>query len=209
MKTALWVLMIVALVVVLVGALNHGTAVSFDYVAGSTPAVSLFWLALGAAAALVLAGIAGWAVAVASAYATRRKLEKELEATYRRLRDCEARLAQPASPPAAEVATVVAPAPAGEAVTAVAPAPADEAVTVAASRQPTRQSPPSHLRRPTRRSPRSRPRRSMRRSLRSSRHRSTKARPATPRPRPDARAASAGRPHLSSPRGTLTLVMQP
>jgi hypothetical protein len=132
-KTVLWVLMIVALVVVLVGALNHGTAVSFDYVAGSTPAVSLFWLALGAAAALVLAGIAGWAVAVASAYATRRKLEKELEATYRRLRDCEARLAQPASPPAAEVATVVEPAPAGEAVTAVAPAPAGEAVTVAAS----------------------------------------------------------------------------
>jgi len=130
-KTALWVLMIVALVVVLVGALNHGTAVSFDYVAGSTPEVSLFWLALGAAAALVLAGIAGWAVAVASAYATRRKLEKELEATYRRLRDCEARLAQPASSPAAQLTTEVMPAPAGEAATAVAPAPADEAVTAA------------------------------------------------------------------------------
>jgi hypothetical protein len=130
-KTALWVLMIVALVVVLVGALNHGTAVSFDYVAGSTPAVSLFWLALGAAAALVLAGIAGWAVAVASAYATRRKLEKELEATYRRLRDCEARLAPPASSPAGQLTTEVMPAPAGEAATAVAPAPADEAVTAA------------------------------------------------------------------------------
>ena len=130
MKTALWVLMIVALVVVLVGALNHGTAVSFDYVAGSTPAVSLFWLALGAAAALVLAGIAGWAVAVASAYATRRKLEKELEATYRRLRDCEARLPQ-ATSPAAQLTTEVMPAPAGEAATAVAPAPADEAVTAA------------------------------------------------------------------------------
>ena len=139
MKTALWVLMIVALVVVLVGALNHGTAVSFDYVAGSTPAVSLFWLALGAAAALVLAGIAGWAVARRERDATRRKLEKELEATYRRLRDCEARLAQPASPPAARASTtVVAPAPAGEAVTVVAPAPADEAVTAAARLSPTR-----------------------------------------------------------------------
>ena len=126
MKSALWVLMIVALVVVLAGALNHETEVTFDYLVGSTPAVSLFWLGLGAAAALVLAVIAGWAVAVASASAARRRLERELEATYRRLRDCEARLPQaPAREAAGEVTAVVS----GEARTAALPAPAGGATT--------------------------------------------------------------------------------
>jgi hypothetical protein len=130
-KTALWVLLIIALVVVIAGALNHETAIAFDYVAGSTPSVSLFWLSLGVAAALLLAGIAGWAVAVASAASTRRKLEKELEATYRRLRECEARLPQALSPPTL-AATLVAPVAADEAPTAIAPAVADEAPTAVA-----------------------------------------------------------------------------
>jgi uncharacterized membrane protein YciS (DUF1049 family) len=125
-KSALWVLMIVALVVVLAGALNHETEVTFDYLVGSTPAVSLFWLALGSAAALALAGIAGWAVAVASASAARHRLEAELEATYRRLRDCEARLPQA---PAREAAGGVAADASGVARTAALPAPASEAAT--------------------------------------------------------------------------------
>jgi hypothetical protein len=57
---------------------------------------------------------------------TRGKLEKELEATYRRLRECEARLPHSA-PPSPEATAASGP---GEAATAIQPAVADAATSI-------------------------------------------------------------------------------
>lgn len=135
MKTLLVVLAVLALVIVLGGAVNHDSAVSFDYLVGSTAAVSVFWLALAVAAGLLVAGMAGWSLGRTGTSETRGKLERELEATYRRLRECEARLPRgvPPSPEATaasgreEGATAIQPA-AADAATAVRPA-VEEATT--------------------------------------------------------------------------------
>ena len=111
------------------GAANHATELSLDYVVGTTPAFSVFWVTLAAAAALVLAGLAGWAVGRGADAGARAKLERELESTYRRLRDCEARLPRAATP-VAEVPTVVAPA-TDELPTVVGPAAGEEQTVVA------------------------------------------------------------------------------
>jgi len=123
-KTLLWILGVIALIVLLGGALNHETDVPLDYLVGSTSGASLFWVAVVVAAALVVAGLAGWAVGGAGSGDACGKLEQELETTYRRLRDCEARMPQPPSAPADEAVTAATAAPADETVTAVAPAPA-------------------------------------------------------------------------------------
>lgn len=136
MKTLFWTLGAIALLVLLGGALNHGTEVSLDYLVGSTHGVSLFWSALAVAVAVLVVGLVGWSVGRAGGGDARGKLERELESTYRRLRDCEAQLPRPALPPAGEAATAVAPTPADEAATAVAPAPADETVTAVAPAAP-------------------------------------------------------------------------
>jgi hypothetical protein len=125
-KVFLLILGVVALLLVLGGAVNHGTEVSLDYVAGSTAAVSLFWVAIVVAAALVLAGAAGWVIGRGGDAGARGKLEHELERTYRRLRECEAKLPQ-APRQVAETVTLVAPA--AESATLVVP-PADEPATV-------------------------------------------------------------------------------
>lgn len=132
MKTLLVILGVIALLLLLGGAVNSDTEVSFDYVAGSTAAVSLFWVALVAAAGLLLAGIAGWMVARTGNAGALRKLEKELEGTYRRLRDCEARLSRAAESSLPQTATPVAPAPAEEATVATT-APAEEATVTTES----------------------------------------------------------------------------
>jgi hypothetical protein len=129
-RTLLVVLGVIALLLLLGGAVNSDTEVSFDYVAGSTAAASLFWVALVVAAGLVVAGIAGWTVARTGDANALRKLEKELEATYRRLRDCEARLPRAAEPSLRDTATLVAPAPA-EAATIAAPVPTEGDTVVA------------------------------------------------------------------------------
>ena len=140
MKTLFLILAVIAVLVLLGGALNHETQVSLDYLVGSTPGVSVFWFAIGVGAGLLLAGLAGWSVGRAGGGDTRAKLERELESTYRRLRDCEVKLPGPHAPlaaapaaaaaPADEAVTVAAPMASSEAVTAVAPAPADGAFTV-------------------------------------------------------------------------------
>jgi hypothetical protein len=141
-KTLLWILGAIALVVVLAGAVNHSTEVSIDYLVGSTASFSVFWLALVVALVLLAAAVAGWSVGRAGMSDARGKLEKELEATYRRLRECEARLPQ-VTPAAAETLAPVALAagepssliaPRGdEASTAVLPAPDESATTAPAS----------------------------------------------------------------------------
>lgn len=119
MGKALLLLVIVALAVVAVGAVNHNVAFDIDYVAGTVTAVSLFWVAVVFAGLLFVAGaVAAW-LAQRDAFAARRKLEKELDDTYRRLREAEAAKApaqadgpEPASADAAPAAA--APAAAGD-----------------------------------------------------------------------------------------------
>ena len=94
MRTALIILAVVAVVLVLIGAFNAGAEVTVDLVAGSVE-VSLFWLAAGVAAGIALAAVAGWTLGRVAGAGRRRKLENELEATYRRLREAEARQPQP------------------------------------------------------------------------------------------------------------------
>ncbi len=124
MRIALIVLAVVAVALVLVGAFNADVRVGVDLLAGSVD-VSLFWLAVGVAGLIALAGVAGWTLGRVEGVGRRRKLERELESTFRRLRESEARSPRPPEPLAP--VTVVSRGPA-EAVTAAQPA---EAVTAA------------------------------------------------------------------------------
>jgi len=89
-RNALIVLAVVALVIVLAGALNHAVAFDIDFVAGTVTGVSLAWVAVAVAGVGFVAGaVAIWLTQVSSA-STRRKLEAELQTTYERLREVEA-----------------------------------------------------------------------------------------------------------------------
>ena len=126
MRNALIVLVVVALVIVALGAVNHGLLFDIDFVAGTWTAVSLFWVAVVTAGVVFVTGLVAAYLAASGAVAARRKLEKELQGTYERLRAAEAKL--PAPVPAQAAVVDVTP---GEqtAVTAVALAPpADETV---------------------------------------------------------------------------------
>jgi len=125
-RNALIVLVVVALVIVALGAVNHGLLFDIDFVAGTWTAVSLFWVAVVTAGVVFVTGLVAAYLAASGAVAARRKLEKELQGTYERLRAAEAKL--PAPVPAQAAVVDVTP---GEqtAVTAVALAPpADETV---------------------------------------------------------------------------------
>ena len=129
MRIALIVLVVVALVLVALGAVNHGLLFDIDFVVATWTAVSLFWVALVVAGIVVITGMVVAFFSRTGALATRRRLEKELQGTYERLRAAEAKLPSPVPPPAAVVD--VAP---GEqtAVTGVVLTPAaDDAGTVA------------------------------------------------------------------------------
>jgi uncharacterized iron-regulated membrane protein len=134
LRNALIVLVIVALVLVALGAVNNGLLFDIDFVAGTWTAVSLFWVAVVTAGVVFVTGLVAAFLAQSGAVATRRKLEKELQGTYERLRAAEAKL--PRLAPAQAAVVDVTP---GEqtAVTGAAPAPtADETqatVTTAAS----------------------------------------------------------------------------
>ncbi len=124
MRNALIVLVVVALVIVTLGAFNNDLLFEIDLVVGTWTAVSLFWVAVAIAGVVIITGFAAAFFARSSAVATRRKLEKELQGTYERLRDAEAKLPVPAP-----AQTAVAEATPGEhtAVTSVvAASPADE-----------------------------------------------------------------------------------
>jgi len=123
-RKALIVLVVVAAVIVALGAVNHGLLFDIDVVAGTWTAVSLFWVAVVTAGVVLVTGLVAAYLAASGATAARRKLEKELQATYERLRAAEAKLPRPAAAVVA-VATQASP---GEqtAVTAVVPLPAAE-----------------------------------------------------------------------------------
>lgn len=120
MRNAFILLVVVALVILAVGALNNGTAFDVDYVAGTISAVSLFWVSAVIAALVFVVGIAAAWFAQSAVAGTRRKLEAELQSTYERLREAEALAARPA--PAALDAT-----PAVEATAVAEPSAAEEA----------------------------------------------------------------------------------
>ena len=102
MRVLLTVLGVVALVIVVAGAVNRAVGLRVDYLVGTTTPVSLFWFALATAVLLVGAGLLGVLVGRSSAAGGRRKLEAELEDTYQRLRGAQAAvLARGAEAPAA------------------------------------------------------------------------------------------------------------
>jgi uncharacterized membrane protein YciS (DUF1049 family) len=115
-RNALTLLVVVALLILAVGALNNGTAFDVDYVAGTISAVSLFWVSAVIAALVLVVGLAAAWFAQSAVAGTRRKLEAELQSTYERLREAEAQAARPAQ--AAAEAAVVTPAAEPVAVTA-------------------------------------------------------------------------------------------
>jgi len=105
-RNALIVLVVVALVIVALGAVNHGLLFDIDFVAGTWTAVSLLWVAVVTAGVVVVTGVAAALLAQSGAVATRRKLEKELQGTYERLRAAEAKLPEPPAPVPAAVVDV-------------------------------------------------------------------------------------------------------
>jgi hypothetical protein len=123
-RNALILLAVVALLILVVGALNNGTAFDVDYVAGTASAVSLFWVSAVIAALVFVVGLAAAWFAQAATTGSRRKLEAELQSTYERLREAEALAARSAP------AVVEAPS-ATEAAPAVASAAALEATVIA------------------------------------------------------------------------------
>ena len=124
MRNALILLVVVAVLIVTLGAVNHSVALEIDYVAGTWRAVSLAWIGLAVAGVVVAAGLAAALLARAAAARARRKLESELDETYRRLRDAEARAVprQPVTVVAATEAAAPAASVGRTAVTQVAPA---------------------------------------------------------------------------------------
>ena len=103
MRNALIVLVVVALVIVALGAFNNDLLFDIDLVVATWTAVSLFWVAVVIAGVVVVTGFAAAFFARSSAVAAQRKLEKELQGTYERLRAAEAKLPAPAPAPAAVV----------------------------------------------------------------------------------------------------------
>jgi hypothetical protein len=104
-RTAVAILVIVALVFLAVGAVNHAATLDLDFLAISWSGVSLFWVTVVLACVVVAAGLVGAWAARGSAVAAQHRLEKELAATYRRLREAQAAAGVAA---AATEATVVA-----------------------------------------------------------------------------------------------------
>ena len=95
MRNSLIVLVVVALVLVALGAFNHDLLFDIDLVVGTWMGVSLFWVAVVTAGVVVVTGLAVAFFSRSSAVTTRRKLEKELQGTYERLRAVEAKLPKP------------------------------------------------------------------------------------------------------------------
>lgn len=93
MRPVLAVVLAVAALLLVVGALNHAQTVSLDCVVGTWSQASVFVLAAIAAALLVVAALLVAAVAGIRAADDRRKLETELERTYARLREAEGQAA--------------------------------------------------------------------------------------------------------------------
>ena len=97
MRNAFILLVVVALVILGVGAFNNGVVFNVDYVAGTANAVSLLWVSGLLALLVVVVGMAAAWFAQSATKGSRRKLEAELQSTYERLRETEALAARRAT----------------------------------------------------------------------------------------------------------------
>jgi len=102
LRKPLILLAVIALVIIVAGAVNRSVAFDADYVVGTATAVSLLWVSVLIAALVFVAGAAAAWLALAATTGTRRKLEAELQSTYERLREAEALAARRARPAAEE-----------------------------------------------------------------------------------------------------------
>jgi uncharacterized integral membrane protein len=96
-KDILIALLIIAVVILVFGAVNQDQRIDFNYVAGTWHGASTFALAGIGAGVTLFAGLGVAAVARMHVLGGRRKLEREVEQVYMRLRAAEA-----VSPAAAE-----------------------------------------------------------------------------------------------------------
>jgi uncharacterized integral membrane protein len=96
-KDILIALLIIAVVILVFGAVNQDQRIDFNYVAGTWHGASAFALAGIGAGVTLFAGLGVATVARLHVLGGRRKLEREVEQLYTRLRAAEA-----ASPAAAE-----------------------------------------------------------------------------------------------------------
>ena len=99
MKDILVVLLLIAVVILVFGAVNQDQRLDFDYIFGTWEHVSAFSLAGIGAGLTFLVGFCAAAVARMRVLGDRHKLEKELEQVYVRLRAAEQ--GTTAAPPAA------------------------------------------------------------------------------------------------------------
>jgi len=88
-KNSVIVLLVVALIVLVIGAVNQDQRVDLDYVFGTWRDVSIFTLTAIVAAAIMVVGFAVAAMARLGVVGEKRKLERELEQVYPRLREAE------------------------------------------------------------------------------------------------------------------------
>ena len=72
MRVVLTVLAVIALVVVVIGAVNHAATLRMHYLVGTSPSFSVFWLALVVAGIVVVGGLAAGTLALGSAAGGRR-----------------------------------------------------------------------------------------------------------------------------------------
>lgn len=112
MKDILIVLLVIAVLILVLGAVNQDQKVDFGYLFGTWRGVSVLELLAIGAGVTVVAGLGAASYARTRMLGDRRKLEKELEQVYGRLREAEARLGVPAT--AETGAAPLAAAPAGE-----------------------------------------------------------------------------------------------
>jgi uncharacterized membrane protein YciS (DUF1049 family) len=119
-------LLVVALLVLVIGAVNQDQRVDLDYVFGTWEGVSVLSLSAISAGAAIVLGLVIAAMARMRVVADRRKLERELQLVYPRLREAERAAGLPAWNPPVEAV------PAAPVVTAAVPPPVAAAEVTAA-----------------------------------------------------------------------------
>lgn len=106
MKDIVIVLLLIAIVILVFGAVNQDQRIDFDYVTGTWEQAPVFALAAIGAGVTLVVGLGAAGVARARVIGGRRKLERELEQVYSRLRAAEASSASRSSAPAVAPPTV-------------------------------------------------------------------------------------------------------
>lgn len=89
MKDIVIVLLLIAIVILVFGAVNQDQRIDFDYVTGTWERAPVFALAAIGAGVTLVVGLSAAAVARARVIGDRHKLERELEQVYTRLRAAE------------------------------------------------------------------------------------------------------------------------